>query len=285
MTRNPTPQTPTKPWLGRFHLALTVILFAAAASIAGLAVAGRVKFGQPAKTGEAETDAKAKAEPGRYQIEKVDDIHEILDRAGKRYFDTEMYDTWVFKYKGGLIETTLEVDVAGQTVKVVTIPENWKDALKLQFSLAKDAEMPVNFTGYIIVSAVRSSVTVVEALEPYYAHLGATLAFGSSGPLHVLPAMFMEVRQFRPYRVFVSASPPADTTGQGFNILDQERLLLISTPLVIQNPALEDALLGGGKHLQAGKEELILDRQRGYSRIRVKARFVTDGEARELLPK
>ena len=284
MTRNSIPSTPTNPWIGRMHLALTLLLFAAAVSIAGLAVAGRVKFGQPAKHGEPEADPKSKpkAEEGRYQIEKVEDVHEIIDRAGKSFFDTEMYDTWVFKYKGGLIETTLETDLGGETVKVMTLPESWKLALPPQKALAKDAERPVNFTGYIIISTARPGV---ETLDPYYAHLAAMFAVGPGGPLDVLPALFLEVRQFRPYSIFISASPPPDVPGQGFNIVDRNRPLIISTPLVIKNPALEEAVIGGGKRLQPGKEEIILDRQRGNSRVRLKARFLTDGEARELLPK
>ena len=290
MTRNPTASPPSSPWAGRLHLALTAILFLAAVSIAGLAAAGRVQFGGAVKpvapeVADARPKPKAMAEEGRYQIEKVEDFHEIIDRAGKGFFDTEMYDTWVFKYKGGLVETTLEAELGGETVKIAAVPENWKLAMPTRKPEANAAEPPLNYTGYIIVSAVRPAVTVEEALAPYHAHLGALMAFGPGGPLDVLSALFLEVRQFRPYRIFVSANPPPDAAGRGFNVLDQDRAILVGTPLVIKNPTLEEAVFGGGKNLQPGKKEIILDRQRGYTRIRLEARFLTDGEARELLPK
>ena len=280
MTRPHSISSPSNPWTGRLHLAVTVILFVAAAGIGGLAIAGKVQFG-PKPVGDT---SKSKVE-GRYQIEKVDDVHELLDRAGKRFFDTEMYDTWVFKYKGGLVETRLETDQGSETINVATFPHDWKVTLPLEKHLTKDSEVPVNFTGYIIVSAIRSYVTEVEALEPYHAHLGGIFAFGSLGPLNVVPSLFLEVKQPRPYRIFVSASPPSDVKGQGFNIMDRDRPILISTPLVIQNPALEEAFCGGGKDLKPGREEILLDRQRGYTRIRLKAKFLGDGEVRELMPK
>ena len=43
--------------------------------------------------------------------------------------------------------------------------------------------------------------------------------------------------------------------------------------------------IGGGKDLEAGKEVTLLDRQRGFTRIRLKARFLTDAEAKELAAK
>ena len=282
MTRYSNPIA-VSPWTGRLHLALTLLLVVAAAGIAGLASAGKLQFGQ--KPVAATDDSKSKIE-GRYQIEKVEDAHEILDRAGQKFFGTEMYDTWIFKYKGGLVETTLETDIDGKTFKLSTVPDNWNKALPLQKTLTKDSEVPVKYTGYIIVSAVRSNLTEFEILEPYLAHLGGILAFGSVGPaLSVVPSIFLEVKQFRPYRIFVTANPPPDVSGQGFNIRDHERAILISTPLIIKNPAVEEAFFGGGKDLKPGKEETILDRERGYTRIRLKARFLGDGEVRELMPK
>ncbi len=281
MTRNSNPIA-VSPWTGRLHLALTLLLVVAAAGIAGLASAGKVQFGQ--KPVAATDDSKSKIE-GRYQIEKVEDVHEILERAGRSYFGTQRYDVWVFKYKGGLIEATLETDIDGETVKVATVPDDWRETLPLPKTLTKESEVPVNFNGYIIISAIRTDVTEFELIEPYLTHLGGILAFGSQGPLEVVPSLFLEVKQFRPYHIFVSASPPPDENGQGFNIRGRDRPILISTPLLIKNPAIEEAFVGGGKDLKPGKQEILLDRQRGYSRIRLKARFLGDGEVRDLLPK
>jgi hypothetical protein len=59
----------------------------------------------------------------------------------------------------------------------------------------------------------------------------------------------------------------------------------IRSPLALKNPAIEDVFIGDGKDFTPSTERVILDRQRGYSRIRLKARFLGDGEVRELLPK
>jgi hypothetical protein len=285
VTRNPTPSTPTSPWAGRIHLALTTILFAAALTIAGLAVAGRVKFGEAAKAVAPEAAAKPKSDGGRYQIQKVDSGRKLLECLGKTDFvETPLVDSWVFEYKGGLVEAKLETDYEGKVESPGSVPQNWKQFLRRDQSLKRDPAASLDRHGYIIVSAIRPALSLDELFPPYYVHLGGFLAFGSLGPLSVVPTLFVEVNQPRLYRVLVSANLNSDAPDGEF-IVSSLQSLRIQAPLVAREPATENGRVGGGVDLKPGTEELLLDRERGYSRVRLKARFLTDGEARELLPK
>ena len=164
------------------------------------------------------------------------------------------------------------------------VPENWKLVLRREEAHKKDPNASLNRTGTILVSATRPSVSLSEALAPYQVHLGGFMAFGSLGAINVLPTLFLEVHQPRLYRIFLSAAPPSDVSGGGFNLWD-EQSIRIRSPLIARDPSTEKANTGGGKDLKPGKDILLLDRERGYSSLRLKVRFLGDGEVRDLLPK
>ena len=286
MTRYSNPIA-VSPWTGRLHLALTLLLVVAAAGVAGLASAGKVKFGEAGKSVAPEDGTKTEdeADGGRYQIEQVNDARDFLNRAGKNdFFGTTLVDAWVFKYKGGMLEVKLETDFDGETFTAGTVPDDWKLTLHREESHKKDPNASLNRTGYLLVCATRPSVSLSEALSPYHVHIGGLMAFGSLGPINLLPTLFLEVHQPRLYRIFLSAAPPSDVSAGGFNRWD-EQSIRIRSPLVARDPATEKATIGGGKDLKPNKEVLLLDRERGYSSLRLKARFLGDGEVRDLLPK
>ena len=273
---------PSSPLTGRLHLALTAALLVGGLSLAGLAVAGRVHFGEPAPVppeSAKESTPAAKAE-GRYRIEKLDDVRELFRRARDAdLIDGEMADCHAFKYRGGLVEVKLEVD--GESSGPV--PANW-GLLKEDPSLRQDSAAAVDREGYILLATMRPELTLSDAMAPYQVHLGAIQAFAPFGPLHVLGPLHVEASQRRYYRLLVSIGPPNGEEGVSFNLIHKHDFR-VRSPLVSLDPAVEEGKLGGGKNLQSGKEELLLDRARGYSRVRLKARFLTDGEVHALLPK
>lgn len=280
MTRYSNPIV-VSPWTGRLHLALTLILVVAAAGIAGLAGTGRVQFGPKPVAAD---DSKSKNEEGRYQIEKVDAARKVLDVAGKTpYFQTPLLESWVFEYKGGLLETKIETDFQGEPESPGVVPLDWKSLLRRDESQVREPWAPVDRTGYIILSEIRSP-PLADELAPYYAHLGGFLAFGSLGPLHVMPSLLLDVQQSLQYRVLVSTNRNADAPDGEFTVSALQSIRFRS-PIIPKDPATEKVQVGGGKDLEPGKDELLLDRQRGHSRIRLKARFLGDEEARDLLPK
>jgi hypothetical protein len=282
VTRYPTASTPPSFWAGRLHLALTGILIVAAVSIAGLAVAGRVKFGEAVAPGEG---AKAKADGGRYRIQQVDEGRKILNCLGKSdFFETPLVDSWVFEFSGGRVEAKIETDFEGKVETPGMIPHNWKQFLLRDESLKRDPLASLDRSGYIIISAIRPAPSLDELFTPYHGHLGGIMAFGPLGPLHVIPTLFVEVNQPRLYRLLIGTNQEADAP-EGEFLVSSVQSIRIRSPLIALDPATEKGQVGGGVDLKPGTEELLLDRQRGYSRIRLKARFLGDGEVRELLPK
>ena len=252
MTRLPKAPPPSSPWVGRLHFALTTILFAAAAAVAGLAIDGRVQFAGASKPVAAEADDKPKG--GRYQIEKVTEARNVLNCLGKTdFFDTKLADTWVFAYKGGLLEAKIETDFDGKTESPDTVPHNWKEFLLRDESQKDNPGASLNRSGYIVLSAIHN----------------------------VLP--FSEMHQAPLYRILVSANRDATVTDGEFTVSSIQSIR-IRTSLVPRATATETAKTGGGTDLEPGKEALLLDRKRGYSQIRLKARFLGDSEVLELLP-
>ena len=274
------PSTPSL-WTGRFHFALTTVLVVAAVSIAGLAVAGRVKFGAAV----APEETKPKGEGGRYRIHEVEAGRKILNCIGKTdFFETPLIDSWVFEYKGGLVAAKIETDFQGEVESPGTVPHDWKQFLRRDESLKRDPQASLERSGYIILSAIRPSLSLEEVFAPYHVHLGGFMASGPLGPFSVASILFVEASQPRLYRVLVSTNLSGDVPD-GELIVSSLQSIRVRSPLIARDPAAEKGLIGGGKDLKPGVDELLLDRERGTSRIRLKARFLTDGEARELLPK
>jgi hypothetical protein len=92
---------------------------------------------------------------------------------------------------------------------------------------------------------------------------------------------YHQVWQRREYRLFLSAGPPKDSTGRGFNVGTRHPLLIRSHFVSEESPETEPTRITGGKDLTPGKEVTILERGRGLSTIKLSARFLTDAEAIE----
>jgi hypothetical protein len=268
------------------HLAATALLLAAALALGGLAAAGRVHFGPPAPGGQERQDRPASsAAGGRYEIEKVDDVRELLDNAGRLgFFGQQVLEAWVFRYAGGYLQCQLEGEENGQPVAGAPLPGDWKSLLAQDEGVAQGRAGAFRKQGYIVLTAMPSTVGLDEALAAVHLPLSGLFAGAGHGPLHALPPLHLEVSHRRPYRLFLSAGPPPKTPGAGFNLW-AEQLLTVRGPLVPRPLGGEPFHAGGGKDLAPGKDVVLLDRKRGHSRVRLKARFLGDGEVREMAGK
>lgn len=285
-----------RPLVGWLSAGCAVLLLAAVGCGRTEPVAeGEAKPAEPAAGPTAEKPApaaavaeKPPASPaagGRYQIEQVEQDRELVQLIGKLgFFGESVVEAWVFRYTGGLLEARLETDVEGKPTTGDPLPDNWKSLLASDDSLRSGAPGAMEKRGYIILAAMRPQLTVARALAPYQVHLGSLFASAPVGPLHALAPLHLEVNQQRPYRLFISAGPLAKRTGAGFNAWD-EQLLPMRAPLVQAAPEAEEYHLGGGKDLTASKDLILLDRQRGYSRVRLRVRFLGDGEVSRLVEK
>lgn len=266
-------------------------LFALLLVIAGCArTAATSQESSPADAGEktapaaGKTENKGKEEKpakqpsvGRYQIEQIEEDRELVQMIGKLgLFGESIVEAWVFRYQGGFLEARLETDYEGKPTAGEQIPEDWKSLLSRDDSLKSGGATAYRKRGYIILVAMKR-LSLAQALAPYQVHLGGLLAGGPIGPLHTLIPLHLEVKQQRSYRLFLSASPPPKVPGTGFNTWE-EQLLLLQGPFISHAPEDEDFHVGTGKDLAPGKELTLLDRQRGSSRIRLKVRFLGDGE-------
>lgn len=273
----------------QFHLVLTAVLLLAVLAVGGLAATGRVRFGPatpveaPGATVPEETLEKpTTSKEGRYQIETIEDCQRVLDRAGKLGFLGQyVHEAWAFKYTGGYLQCQLENEFAGEPNSAGPLPDDWKRLLSQDDSLKEDRVASYQKQGYIVLAAMRPTVSISQGLAPYHVHLGALLAGAHLGPMHILVPLHLEARHHRPYRLFLSSGPMPKTTGVGFNLVD-EQMLLVRGPLVPRSPSVEDYRLNTGKDFTPGRDVTLLDRQRGYNRIRLKVRFLGDGEVRGL---
>lgn len=277
---------------GRLHLVVVAVLLVAVLSVAGLALAGRTYFAPPAKTTTPATPEKKETQPataderpaGRYRIEKMDEARDLIERTGKlRFFDGGLQDVWVFRYSGGYLQVQLDAEFAGAVATSGPMPEDWKPILTDDRAVSEQRVAPLK-SGYIVLAAMQPLMTVEQALVPYHPHLGCLLSAGTAGPLHALPALHLDVHLRRPYRLFLSASPPDKAASGGFNLWENQELPIV-TRLVPRPRDEEEYHIGGGKDLKPEQDVLLVERQRGSSRIRLKARFLGEGKMQALLGK
>ena len=279
-------------WKPRAHLLLTGLLLASALAVGGLAAAGRVHFGKPEQAPQAESKAEFPKEVrerpstgGRYQIEKVDDMRQMLEGAGKlRFFGEHLLEAWVFKYRGGYLQCHLETEIDGKPALGEPLPNNWSSLLAQDEGVREDRAADFDKHGYIVLAAVPATITLTDAEEKYRPHILGLFGAAPFGPLHALAPLQFDVAHVRPYRLFVSAGPAPKELGAGFNVWC-ENGLLVREAIVGRSLAEEEVHVGGGVDLAPGKDILLLDRKRGYSRVRLKARFLGDGEVREVAAK
>jgi hypothetical protein len=278
-------------WKPRAHLLLTGLLLAGVLVVAGMAAAGRVHFGKPGPIpspgpgAEPARWAEGNPKTGRYQIEKVDDMRQVLEGAGKlRFFGEHLLEAWVFKYRGGYLQCHLETEINGRPAIGEPLPNNWTSLLTQDDGVREGRASAFDKHGYIVMAAVPATITLADAEEKYRPHLLGLLAGAPYGPLHALAPLHFDVAHVRPYRLFVSAGPAPTELGAGFNVWC-ENGLLVREAIVGRGLAEEEVHVGGGVDLTPGKDILLLDRKRGYSRVRLKARFLGDGEVREMAAK
>jgi hypothetical protein len=270
--------------LCKLHAGLTALLLIAAASFAGLAYTGRVRFDEPAAPACAAPECDEAG--GRYRIEPSEDVRAVLEAAGKQgLFGINALEVWVFKYTGGHVQVNLETDVEGKTETGDDLPSAglWPGLLAQDEGLRQDTASSFRKKGHIILAAMPTVIPVTDALENAGPQLGALLAAGQFGALTALPPLHLELWQKRPYRLYLSAGPITKAEGAGFAPIRAEYMMPIREPALPRKLAEEEYHVGGGKDLQAGKDVTLLDRRRGNSRIRLKARFLGDGEVREML--
>ncbi|MFO0879329.1 MAG: hypothetical protein U0840_18440 [Gemmataceae bacterium] len=275
--------------LPRILLVFTGLLAGALVAVAGLAATGRVQFSPVRPTTEPPTSETPSTEgnaPGRYSIEKVDDVRKVLEGAGKLgFFGGNPLEAWVFKYKGGYVETFLETDVDGKAERGETLPSEWTSLIGQEEGVKEDRAAGFHKEGFIVLTAMPATISINEALANAHFQVSGIFSGGHLGPIHTMIPFFMEVTHRRPYRLFLSAGPQGkNNTGAGFNLW-AEHLLPIRGPFIARNLADEEFHVEEGKDLTPGKEVLLLDRRRGSSRIRLKARFLSDGEVRQHFPK
>jgi len=290
------PQTPgffSSPLFFRIHLALTAVLMVALLALGVLAAAGQLHFGKltPADAATAEDPAAPKAEEkekpkeGRYQIEMVDDSRAAvaLSLTG---LDVAAREVWVFRYKGGFVQCQLSSDSAPPEEKPgapVNVPPHWK-MLRGDKSLQTGKPEHVNREGYLVLIGTSSRIEDdVIAVQPTLGSVFA--AAGPGGPLSSLVPYSREVWRRCGYLLFVSARPLPGREGLGFDYphVPSAHLLEVHSPFVDYDPPYyaEPTRIEAGKDLEAGKEITILERKRGYSTIRLQARFLTDEEVAE----
>src|SRR5262249_26594727 len=164
------------------------------------------------------------------------------------------------------------------------LPNNWASLLSQDEGVREDKASSFEKQGYVVLAAVPATITLADAEEKYRSHLLGVLAGAPHGPLHTLAPLHFDVLHARPYRLFLSSGPMPKDLGAGFNVWC-ENGLLVREALVPRAPSEEGFHVGGGTNLKPGQDVLLLDRQRGFSRVRLKARFLGDGEVRDLATK
>ena len=294
--------SPPSPLLYRLHLALTALLVVGLLAFAGLAAAGRVRFGGPAQpapstgggdraaaantgkqTSKGKDRKKEKSEEkpgGRYQIEMLDEARQVLSETGKLgMLGENVSHVWVFRYKGGFAEARLETDFNGKPVSSGQIPppRDWPRFLGQDDGIKQGNPLALRKEGYIILMGVQAVLPIGEALRPLQPHLGGMFTVGPAGPLHTLVPYYREVWRQREYRLFLSAGPPKGEAGPGFNLWAGD-LVLVRSHFVDDASGTDPGHPTTGKDLEPGNELVILEHNRGLSKIRLKARFLTDQE-------
>jgi hypothetical protein len=282
------------PLLLRLHAGLTAVLLLGYLALVLLAAFGQLHFGHPptasADVAEPREEEGAKVtekdeKQGRYQIELLDDARQVLGEAGKLgILGERLHEAWVFRYRGGLLECKLETDFGGKAISAGQVPEDWSRFLTADQAIKQGKPEALNKEGYIVLLGMAPVVSVDQALQPLHPHLGAMFTAGPAGPLHALVPYYHEVWRRREYRLFLSAGPPRGKTGPGFNLWTGD-LILVRSHFVNDDSGTEPSSITAGKDLEAGKDLTIMERQRGLTTIRLKAKFLSDKEAMEMAKK
>jgi hypothetical protein len=270
----------------RVHLALTILLLVALMAFGGLAAAGRLHFGLPRGGGgdgsPGAVDKPDKGTGGRYQIEAAEDTRQLLNRLGDLGFlGQPILETWVFRYTGGYLECRLESEHDGQVVSAGVMPNDMPGILRRNEAIRQGRGDAFLRQGYIVVAAMQPVLDGSQALAPYRLSLGGLFVRGPAGPLHPLINLHMETRQPRRFRLFLSIDPPPGGPGGKLHLWAEQEFQL-RVPFVRPDPDLEDYQVAGGRKLTAGRDITLLDRKHGISRLRLRARFLPDGEVRDL---
>ena len=121
-------------------------------------------------------------------------------------------------------------------------------------------------------------------LAPYFPHLGGLFVASPAGPLQQLAMLHLEVRHRRIYRIFLTVGPPKDVGAGRFNSWS-EQIFLLRQPFIAPLTDPDEVYAGGGKDLTPGRDITLLDGPHGFSRLRLKARFLGDGEVVSLAKK
>ncbi|MGL4552084.1 MAG: hypothetical protein ACRC33_12965 [Gemmataceae bacterium] len=274
----------------------SLLIWAPVAALAGfvlvlgvLYAGSKLHFGPapaaPAAAPEEKEPKKEEDEGGRYQVEPVEDVTALFGAVGGLAFLGEStQEVRVYRYAGGLMECYLEVETFGQVNKGQTIPESWEGPLRQEPLLGKKSGGELRREGFIVVAAMKPVLSVNEALEPFYRQLGGMFVSGPAGPLHQLTGAHVETSHFRAYRILLTTGVPKGTEGTGFNVWTGQ-LLNVLLPVVPRDPMQEEFRSAGGKDLTPDQEITLMERRRGMSTVRLKARFVSDGKAEEMANK
>lgn len=295
---NITNQKPTAPTFNPSQTThLPILLWAPSALLVvgivllvGLLLTGRLHLGTPTTPAPPQPETKAKdnketEKTGRYQIEVVEDSSQLLDRAGSLgLFGEATQDVWVFRYRGGLIDCTLEADTFGQLAKGQTVPESWAKLAENNDSLKTKTEGTIRKEGFIVVAAMRPVLSIEEALSAYHTTLGGLFVSGPAGPLHVLTNLHLDTSHWRLYKILLTAGPLKGESG-AVSSLWTGQLVNVRLPILAIDPSEEEFRSGGGKDLVPDQEVTLMERRRGMSTVRLKARFLSDGKAQEVLDK
>jgi hypothetical protein len=271
------PASPLLLWALAATLAVLVGLFGS------LFLTGRLHFGpRPAATPTEEKKPSEEA-GGRYQIELVEDSSHLWDSAGNLGFlGDSTQEVWVFRYSGGLLECAIEAETAGQAARGQAVPESWSRLVEGNEDLKKQADGRIRKDGYIVLAAMRPAMPVDQALAAYHTHLGGLFVAGPAGPLHQATNVHLDSSHWRAYRLLLNAGPPKGEKGAGFNLWTGQEVN-VRLPLVARDLREEEFRVGGGKDLVPDQEVTLLERRRGMSTVRLKARFLSDGKADEVL--
>jgi hypothetical protein len=209
-------------------------------------------------------------------------LKRLIEGSGRvGFFDLPILEAWVFKYSGGYLQCQLETVIDGEVQAGEPMPREWPSLLKRDKALAENRESAFVKEGHIILTALPSTFrSFDEAVSTYHFALTGTFAGGHQGPLHVLMPLHMDVKHRRPYRLFLSAGGSAKGEG-GFDLFAEHDVTVIG-PIVSRHLASEEFRFGETRDLKPGKEFVVLERQRGRTLLRLKARFLGDGEVREM---
>lgn len=278
---------PSSPLFFYAHAGLTAALLAGAVALLLLAVGGMVRFGKApaaaALTKEDEPEPLPKLEGGRFQIELVEDATSLLNETAKLdgVLGSRVREAQVFRYKGGVLQCTLETEYRGEVRSPGPVPrqEQWPNLIGGEQGVREGDADSLYKEGYVLFMSMIPLVSMEEALDPLLPHFGAAFnAPGPAGPLHALVPYYHNVQRPCEYRLYVSAGPAKNKKGSGFAARSVSKPPIwthFNDDLPLEPPP----HLASGKNLEADKDLVLYERQRGLSTVRLKGRFLSDREA------